>query len=152
MRAKKQNILRFAQSPKLKNAHQKRTSTGIGRGPKNMLIYLAFWDSRVYNVVKANKGRAKGATNTLRPYAGEAASHTIAFATPASLYRTFHDFTRPGLGFVSVLCGVGYYILRRFCLSRWSPRKKPEGDGCNPTPTGRTIERRKTLYIRRRFI
>lgn len=52
-----------------------------------MLIYLAFWDSRVYNVVKANKGRAKGATNTLRPYAGACTSHTIALSYANPYYN-----------------------------------------------------------------
>ena len=48
----------------------------MDRGPKNILIYLAFQDMRVYNMTTANKGRAQGVSSTPRPYAGEATSHT----------------------------------------------------------------------------
>ena len=42
----------------------------IDRGPKNILIYLAFQDMQVYNMTTTNKGRAKGVSSTPRPYAG----------------------------------------------------------------------------------
>ena len=50
-----------------KYTSKKRASAGIDRGPKNILIYLAFQDMRVYNMTTTNKGRAKGATNTPAP-------------------------------------------------------------------------------------
>ena len=60
----------------LKSTHQKRASADMDRGPKNILIYLAFQDMRVYNMTTANKGRAQGVSSPPRPYAGEATSHT----------------------------------------------------------------------------
>ena len=48
----------------------------MDRGPKNILIYLAFQDMRVYNMTTTNKGRAKGVSSTPRPYAGARTSHT----------------------------------------------------------------------------
>ena len=39
----------------------------MDRGPKNILIYLAFQDMQVYNMTTTNKGRAKGVTSTPAP-------------------------------------------------------------------------------------
>ena len=59
-----------------KYTSKKRASADIDRGPKNILIYLAFQDMRVYNMTTTNKGRAKGVSSTPRPYAGASTSHT----------------------------------------------------------------------------
>ena len=89
-----------------------------------------------------------GDGNPLRPYAGETPSHTTALLHLSPFYQTLFDFTSTVWGFVSI-CGVGFYILRRFCLSQRT-RARPKGDGQRPTPTGRTVE--NPPIVRRGYI
>lgn len=91
----------------LKNAHQKRTSASTGRGPKNIWIYLAFWISWDYNTVTRRTKAGRGGRQSPTPLCGSLNLPHNSITAPASLYRTFCDFTRPGLGFVSDMrCGI----------------------------------------------
>ena len=127
----------------------------VGRFRKKFLVNCqCLWYSRSTRQIKAERG---GLDHPRAPMQERALLHN-SFAAPTLiipesllLYKCF--FAR---GFVSDKCGVGFTVLRRFCLSR---REKPGRERLLSTylpPPIRSLPRpvplRRTIFLRGRIL
>ena len=84
---------------------------------------LAYFLNMRYNKGTRQIEAGRKVVTHLTPLCRRTSSYTTALLRQPLLYSKRRPFTRGGFkGFVSDKCGVGYFILRRFCLS-W--RKTP---------------------------